>query len=426
MAAAPPPPPPGTGPSFVRGGDSPTEGQAFYFVNLGHEALLDTHGAGMKVKVWNNGGRRVTTVIAQNKSKHRENLRWKLVSCPHEKNVFYIVNVAHTAFLDTHGPNSAVSVWNGSGRTELDIIAGNTSAHAGNIRWKLVPCPHQTGTFYIVNVAHSAFMDTHGDQVNVWNSSGKTEAAIIAGNISKHAGNIRWCLIDVRKQDRFGAAMQMYGMAGERPPHFARHCGEGSADLDGSHKLLVQQCLAALGPGHDVASAVFRAYSTNKLYHQVNAALVTDDDAGLQQYGGFVRALRRAMVDRCTSGLNVQSGVVWRGMQVDDTSAYEPGQKFLWGSFVSTSKSEDSCFNANMLFKIHLDGEGLTYAVDISADSAYPHEEEVLIYPYSGYEVLSREDREDGTVIIELRTFDTLQIDPAMGTLPIGSMPDFS
>merc|ERR1712228_831992 len=110
-------------------------------------------------------------------------------------------------------------------------------------------------------------------------------------------------------------------------------------------------------------------------------ALLEDLEDGLLAYGGFIRALRRAMVNRCKAGFNCRQGIVWRGMQIDDNSAYQVGQKFLWPNFVSTTWSVDSCFTANTTFRIDLDGVGVTYAVDISNDSQFPKEQEVLIYP---------------------------------------------
>jgi len=84
--------------------------------------------------------------------------------------------------------------------------------------------------------------------------------------------------------------------------------------------------------------------------------------------------------------------------------------KFLWPVFASSSRNENVAkVFGNLLFKIDLEGEGLTYAVDVASCSAYPGEEEVLFYPYSGFEVV--EGYNPDTNMVKLRTCDTLQIE---------------
>ena len=96
---------------------------------------------------------------------------------------------------------------------------------------------------------------------------------------------------------------------------------------------------------------------------------------------------------------------------------------------MSTTTDESKAFPGNVLFEIDLEGHGLTFAVDIDADSTFPGEREVLLYPYSGYEVLDRiENHIDCTgtarTLIKLRTYDTLAIDESAGGLDMAEWSD--
>merc|ERR1712070_498236 len=105
---------------------------------------------------------------------------WQLLPCPHEDGSVYIVQRSTGKFLDSHG--RGVQVWNNNGQTVDAVIRGNTSQHAGNLRWRLLPCALQPGAFYIVNTRYSKFLDTHGGAVEVWNSDGKSVDEVIRGN----------------------------------------------------------------------------------------------------------------------------------------------------------------------------------------------------------------------------------------------------
>jgi len=64
-----------------------------------------------------------------------------------------------------------------------------------NFRWRFIPCPHQNECFYVVNLAENKFLDTHGNEVAVWNNHGADIQTIINGNTSPFAKNIRWYLV---------------------------------------------------------------------------------------------------------------------------------------------------------------------------------------------------------------------------------------
>uniref|UniRef100_A0A7S1Q501 Calcineurin-like phosphoesterase domain-containing protein n=1 Tax=Alexandrium catenella TaxID=2925 RepID=A0A7S1Q501_ALECA len=168
--------------------------QTYYIMSVNWGRLLNTHGSG--VSLWNHGSVDVSAVVAAGDAPAEAgNVRWRLLECPHQSDVLYIVSDRHPAFLDTHGTD--LKVWNNSGRDISSIIAGNTSSHAGNIRWRMLDCPHQPGVFYIVNVRHGTFLDADGGAVSLWNHGGKEAAAAIAENTSRYAANIRWHLLPV-------------------------------------------------------------------------------------------------------------------------------------------------------------------------------------------------------------------------------------
>ena len=107
------------------------------------------------------------------------------------------------------------------------------------------------------------------------------------------------------------------------------------------------------------------------------------------------------------------------------------GQQFTWQGFVSTSKSRGAAdnFAGTILFKISVncdEAQGETYAIEVHDCSYFPNEEEVLIYPYSGFEVIGREQVADGRWMISLRTYDTLLITEDAHSCIIGPMPQLS
>merc|ERR1712070_123404 len=169
----------------------------------------------------------------------------------------------------------------------------------------------------------------------------------------------------------------------------------------------------------------------------VNAALLLDREDLLKIFGGFVHALRLAVKEECQGGNNVNHGVVYRKvtLTVPQLQQYKAvGFKFLWPNFVSTSRRNDLVgfgdkaqkktgqTNVSVNLVIDLGGRGTTYALDISRYSQFPHEQEVLIYPFSGFEVMDYKDL-GGYVTIHLRTVDTVLIEPTVAPCPTGSMP---
>ena len=137
--------------------------------------------------------------------------------------------------------------------------------------------------------------------------------------------------------------------------------------------------------------------------------------------------LRKAMRAECAQS-NVSTGIVWRAMNGVAIESYTVGMKFLMQSFLSTSSSRTVAQRfGSTLFRIDLDGDGLTYALDVSRVSVYPDEQEVLVYPYSGFVVLATEKMDDGRNLISLRTCDTYLVESGTipGTTKLGAWLEF-
>jgi len=68
-----------------------------------------------------------------------------------------------------------------------------------------------------------------------------------------------------------------------------------------------------------------------------------------------------------------------------------------------------------VLFEINLDGDGTTYARDLSSISYFPDEKEIVLTCYSGFKVLERK-AELKWIVIKLKTKDTLRIEEEANT----------
>lgn len=153
------------------------------------------------------------------------------------------------------------------------------------------------------------------------------------------------------------------------------------------------------------------------LYKEVNGAL-TDDTDDVYTHAEFMFCAKRQMKQMWSRGCKFE-GEAWRWVELTsgDVAEFYPGREFLWPPFISTSRDQNlPGFNQrNTLFQIDCDGPGLTYAVDIKGVSAFPSEQEVLIYPYSGFTVLDRVDdhRVNGETktLIRLQVKDTLLVE---------------
>lgn len=88
--------------------------------------------------------------------------RWEMRATG-QADTYYIVNVKHKAYLDSHGQTGGKGVWLWQGNHGLDV-----GSYPKNLQWRLQQVDGQPGAYYIINAAHSKFLDSHGSDVWVW------------------------------------------------------------------------------------------------------------------------------------------------------------------------------------------------------------------------------------------------------------------
>lgn len=224
-----------------------------------------------------------------------------------------------------------------------------------------------------------------------------------------------------RVSSRFGTNLEPVVKTSSTPqsrtPNYVRYCGKEAPELPLVATKLMDQ--AAKEGHYNMAASVIYAYTQESpLYKEVNEALRCDNARQLAKYGGFIRELQTALYNECDIKRNNFDNVepVWRGATFapSEIARYRPGFTFLWASFVSTSKSESvarDIFKGNVLFKIKVQGKGIIYALDIARFSKFQNEQEVLLFPFSGFEVLKVTKESSELTVIEMQSVDTLLID---------------
>lgn len=252
-----------------------------------------------------------------------------------------------------------------------------------------------------------------------------------------------------QEETRLSCTIVPYGAKVERSDKYFQWCSATNTQkLQATHVRVIKQCYQDLASDQTkshpclVSAALMRSYTDDigqrypdmarALYEDVNKALRDDDAAALSAHGAYIRILRSTMKRLCKDlGMTYRSGCVYRQMTVatEVLYAYQPGFKFLWPGFVSTSKSTDGCsrFGGNVLFVIDVSqAHGITYALDLSGVSVFDDEQEVLFYPYSGFEVMERSVDHDEFcewTVVKLRPYDTVEIDQFHGESCAGEIP---
>jgi len=145
-----------------------------------------------------------------------------------------------------------------------------------------------------------------------------------------------------------------------------------------------------------------------KLYHTINSALLNDEHSVLDSQKQYIHDLKTAIRNH-----HMDSTItVYRGLKLDPesfTKEYKVGQTFLWPTFSCTSLNKDVASSfGGYTFVIDAPGSGLTYCADLSPFSVYPHEQEVLFYPYSGFIV---ENIVPDAKVVKLNCVDTLMVE---------------
>lgn len=222
------------------------------------------------------------------------------------------------------------------------------------------------------------------------------------------------------------------GTVVKRTGKYRSFCGKHSPPIPGFVKKFLRKMRKE---SHNDVAAIIRAYTSEDavdasgevLYNLVNKALRENKYEEMKQFGGIIHAMRLALKKECrNNNKNVEHGTVYRKMSltIDQSKQYQVGFRFLWPNLVSTSRRSDLQFGEDgpgyvkVTFIINLAGPGKTFALDIAKYSVYPDEKEVLIYPFSGFEVMRREGNK-----IYLRTVGTAIVEPGTDLCPTGSMP---
>mmetsp|Transcript_10144 Transcript_10144/g.16915 ORF Transcript_10144/g.16915 Transcript_10144/m.16915 type:complete len:386 (-) Transcript_10144:66-1223(-) len=160
-----------------------------------------------------------------------------------------------------------------------------------------------------------------------------------------------------------------------------------------------EEALSMMG---DSDAATINTYTRDVCYQEVNHALRTDDPVALTEHGGFIYDLKRALW-RKGKMVGFFTGMCSRGMTVNSKSledfkklAAQAPCDFLFAGFVSSTRGSQPAFDGNVMLEIDCSQDPVgTSAVHIAEWSAYPDEDEVLFFPFSGFTIVgSREEKE--------------------------------
>jgi len=140
----------------------------------------------------------------------------------------------------------------------------------------------------------------------------------------------------------------------------------------------------------------------SSIYFVLNKALRDKDRNALKPFFPYLRLLLHSMckLPRCSSGT-----VVWRGIAKDVSMDYTKGKKIIWWGFSSCTKDMNALDtflgkdgSERTLFSIQTSS-----AVDISNFSAFPKEEEILLFPCVTFEIQNVYSPSKGLWIIQLK-----------------------
>lgn len=198
---------------------------------------------------------------------------------------------------------------------------------------------------------------------------------------------------DTRRENRFSATTARYLLPTFRRPNY----------MDIIKMNINYQSI-------DTAN-VFRRWTLEGdelLYKKINDALMSDDYDLLNENMIYINSLRHAIKENLLD----ESIKVYRNLKLDPNdvlSEYKENEVFLWPTFSSTSRYKDIASKfGDYTFEINALPNDFTYRTDISKYSQYPHEQEILFYPYSGFRI--KRILSDAR-IIQLECVDTLEIE---------------
>ena len=137
-------------------------------------------------------------------------------------------------------------------------------------------------------------------------------------------------------------------------------------------------------------------WTSNILYKKINNALANDED--INKWSTYLKYFTQGLKD-----MPFHRGKVYRGLKnYRDLEAYKKGSTITWKTISAMSKSLDIAYKfsdkTGMVFEVDV-----ISSKDISKISVYSKEEEVLLLPYSCFEVIDVEDIANQPSLVKLR-----------------------
>ncbi|CAF1171925.1 unnamed protein product [Didymodactylos carnosus] len=173
-------------------------------------------------------------------------------------------------------------------------------------------------------------------------------------------------------------------------------------------KIAKQHCTTSVDASltHDESAAIYlytMEMGDGSFYRILNKALRSEDRPALKPWFYYLKLL-----DYALNKLKSQNIVAWRGMHTDASKSFKKDDEIVWWSINSCSSSVDIVKNFlgtnSTLFLIEC-----TNGKDISSDTAYPNENEVILMPGTCLKVVSDPlDHEGGLHIVHLRETETI------------------
>ena len=167
-----------------------------------------------------------------------------------------------------------------------------------------------------------------------------------------------------------------------------------TTDTMGSIRVAMQKSRDSDVLTRDESAAIYLYSMSSSVFRCLNKALRAEDRHALKQWFPFLKLFITAL-----EKLPSTKELIWRGINGhDDSQSFVDNDLRTWWSV-------NSCSKALNIVDIFLGGEGTLFAIsavngkDISAFSAYPDEQEVVLIPGS------RVHRKPGSLNISNRVF---------------------
>lgn len=243
--------------------------------------------------------------------------------------------------------------------------------------------------------------------------------------------------------NRFTSDLRPVSYRDKRAANYLTHCRQSPPPIEDDVQRELRRRREVKKLNDEEAAINLYSAENPPLYKELNRGLNDDDEEILRKRGGLISKIRWAIKNRCKNKYAHLDTRVWGGWKLDKSSKkkhfinkkvpvyrgmkyltcqhwreYYVGRKFIWSAFVSTTpnlevakgfcKDDGKSARGATIFKITF-CSGCTYAYDVTRFSDFPEEQEILIYPGSGFEVVQepRYDHRSGLMFVELKTIGT-------------------